>query len=511
MHRPFYSKRGVVRPSVFTLFILLSFLVLPGLTVRSRAQGVYSAREQIYLKNVTPLLYEFSQVASEVSGSVLKLQSAPPEECASRFADYRGIVGSLTGQLVSLTPPQRLETVHSFAVQAMEGYSEGLGLYFKACTEEDYGVKESLVSQGGVHLNKSVVNIGKAYDEIENVKSAGLPVEKQQAAEQITEGEIVEETPTDGTAAGLVQENPPVPNPPAQQSKSKEEVLAEISQKVQADMEAQETEEKNAQAELVKGPSEPLVTTREEKPVPPVKEKAEAKVEETKTIVPEKTEAPETLAAEPTPVPPTETPSTEPVEEPAPEAASAVEENAEQQTGNAEESKETAWKETGKDKIDQLNQKIMEQAEAGGGSIAADETVPADDITPPAAENPDTAEPGVPAEGEAGEEIALVPPGGTPEEIKEEEVPLDDVKSWCEGRYQVKTEQEECMKHRAVAKDKIDKLSGSYSGGSQEREVLDKCMSDWKEGGTYNYEMVISCTQFFCTQRGIEDCKDLSK
>jgi hypothetical protein len=67
------------------------------------------------------------------------------------------------------------------------------------------------------------------------------------------------------------------------------------------------------------------------------------------------------------------------------------------------------------------------------------------------------------------------------------------------------------MKHRAVAKDKIDKLSGSYSGGTKEREVLDKCMSDWKEGGTYNYEMVISCTQFFCTQRGIEDCKDLSK
>lgn len=67
------------------------------------------------------------------------------------------------------------------------------------------------------------------------------------------------------------------------------------------------------------------------------------------------------------------------------------------------------------------------------------------------------------------------------------------------------------MKQRAAAKDRIDKLSNKYTGGSPEREVLDKCMSDWKDGSTYNYEMVISCTQFFCTQRGIEDCKDLGK
>lgn len=149
MKRLSFRHEGGIRPAVYSLLVLSSFLILAGLTTESGAQGVYSAREQIYLKNITPLLYEFSQVASEVSASVLKLQSSTPEECSSKFADYRGIVGSLSGQLGSLTPPQRLETVHSFAMQAMEGYSTGLGLYFNACTEEDYGVKESLVSRGG--------------------------------------------------------------------------------------------------------------------------------------------------------------------------------------------------------------------------------------------------------------------------------------------------------------------------------------------------------------------------
>jgi hypothetical protein len=107
--------------------------------------------------------------------------------------------------------------------------------------------------------------------------------------------------------------------------------------------------------------------------------------------------------------------------------------------------------------------------------------------------------------------VAVAPPGGAAEELKEEEAPVDDVKSWCQERYEVQTERDDCEKHRAAAKDKIDKLSNSYSGGTKEKDVLDKCMTDWKEGGTYNYEMVISCTQFFCTQRGIEDCKDLSK
>lgn len=527
MHRVSYRKKREIGPAVLSLLILLSFFILPRLTVGSRAQGIYSAKEQIYLKNITPLLYEFSQVASEVSASVLTLQSSPPEVCSSKFADYRGIFGSLSGQLGSMTPPPRLETVHGYAMQALDGYSKGLGLYYGACTEKDYGVKESLVSQGGVYLNKSVGTVSKAYAEIENLKSAGPPpVAKEEASEQITEGEITEGMTSADKGTETRERNTAAPNPTARQAKSKEQVLAEISEKVQADMEAEEAAE-NATSETDGAESEP----------PPVKRRdivstPEPSKEKTKIKAPEKTEAPEVSApeptAEPTPVPPpppTEAPSLKSEEEPAPEIASTREENVEPQAGEGGESKEPKEEESGKGNIEKLNQKIMEQTNAGQESKAVDETVPAEvgtesnqptdkaaeTASPPAVQDSDVPQPGSPAPGEDNKEVAVVPPGGTAEELKEKEVTVDDIKSWCQERYEIQTEREDCMKHRAVAKDKIDKLSGSYSGGTKEREVLDKCMSDWKEGGTYNYEMVISCTQFFCTQRGIEDCKDLSK
>jgi hypothetical protein len=180
-----------------------------------------------------------------------------------------------------------------------------------------------------------------------------------------------------------------------------------------------------------------------------------------------------------------------------------------------------------KEDIERLNQKIMEQAkavqtnadmkEASSGepetpqSKATDEEKAAGTSVPNEASTADTSDEGNAAPPADAEEVAVLPPGGAPEEPREKDAPVDDVKSWCQERYQTPAEQENCMKQRAMAKDKIDKLSGKFSNGSKERGVLDKCMSDWKEGSTYNYEMVISCTQFFCTQNSIEDCKDLSK
>ncbi|HKQ32826.1 MAG TPA: hypothetical protein VJV40_06450, partial [Thermodesulfobacteriota bacterium] len=408
-------------------------------------------------------------------------------------------------------------------IEALDGYSKGLGLYYGACTEEDYGVKENLVSQGGIYLNKSVGTVNKAYAEIENLKSAGPPVAKEEASEQITEEEITEGMTSADTGVETQEQNTAVPNPPAQQTKSKDQVLAEISQKVQADMEAKEAEE-NGESITESAEIEQPVERREEasKPEPP-------KVE-TKAKTPEKTEAPAVKApeptAEPTPVPPppTEAPSLKSEEEPAPETASTGEENVEPQQGKGEESKEPKEEESGKGNIEALNQKIMEKAGSGQESKAVDETVPAegeaqlnqqdkaaDTATPPAVQDSGNAEPASPAAGEENKEVAVVPPGGTTEELKEEEGPMDEIKSWCQERYEVQTERDDCEKHRAAAKNKVDKLSNSYPGGTKEKDVLDKCMTDWKEGGTYNYEMVISCTQFFCTQRGIEDCKDLSK
>ncbi len=519
-----FSKKEGIRAAVYSLFFLLLFLIVPWFSGRPLAQGVYSSAEQIYLKNITPLLYEFSQAASEVSASLLKLQSAPPEECSSRFADYRGIVGSLGNQLGSLTPPPRLETVHEYAMQALNGYSSGLELYFKACTEEDFGVKESLVSQGGIFLNKSVGSVGKAYDEMENLKAAGPAVVKKEANEEITEGDI--------TDAGLAEDASPDESglqgepvktadsgPPAEGVKTKAEVLEEISRKVQADMEAEDSEapvEENAVSEAPAAP-EP----KEEVYVPETpREKPEVK-----TV--EKTDIPEAPAAEP-PAPPSETPEVKTEEAPSGEVSAIEKDNAEAPADvKTEEETKEPEEESDEEKIERLNQKIMEQTktaqpaedtvEASTGDTKA-ETPPAQvpDKGKAAEESPGSPAADTPKAGDAApdadnQEVAAMPPGEAAEELKEEEAPVDDVKSWCQDRFHTTEEQENCMKSRAVAKDKIDKLTSSFSGGTREREVLDKCMSDWKEGGTYNYEMAIYCTQFFCTQNGIEGCKDLSK
>lgn len=529
MYKLSFSKKEGMRAAVYSLFILSLFLTVPWIPGKSLAQGVYSAPEQIYLKNITPLLYEFSQTASEVSASLLKLQSAPPEECTSRFADYRGIVGSLGNQLGSLTPPPRLEAVHEYSMQALNGYSSGLDLYFKACTEEDFGVKESLVSQGGIYLNKSVGAVGKAYDEIENVKAAGPAVVKKETAEEITEGDITdsglaEDASPDESALQGERVNTPGSEPPVEDVKTKAEVLAEISEKVQSDMEAREaarSEAPLADTEESEAPEAAQPKEEVSEPQPPV--------EETEVKASGNDEAPEAPAAEPA------FPSSETIEVKTEQAAPAEAPDIEKETAEppqdvkteavSEEPKEV--EKPDEDNIEKLNQKLMEQAETAqpvedaveaGPSETESETQQArvpdggkGEEPPSGSLTADSSNAGNAAPVTGDKDVAAMPPGEAAEELKEEEVPVDDVKSWCQERYYIQAEQQNCMKSRAVAKDKIGKLTNSFSGGTREREVLDKCMSDWKEGSTYNYQMVIYCTQFFCTQSHIEGCTDLSK
>jgi hypothetical protein len=190
-----------------------------------------------------------------------------------------------------------------------------------------------------------------------------------------------------------------------------------------------------------------------------------------------------------------------------------------------EEETEEPEEESDEKKIERLNQKLMEQASTDKLTRVAEETISGESETPQA-QDPDEGKGAEPPSGSfnadsssAGnatpladdQEIAAMPLDEAAGELKEEKVPADDVISWCRERCQTPAELENCMKLRAVAKDKIDKLTNTFAGGTKEREVLDKCMSDWKEGSTYNYEMAISCTQFFCTQGHIEGCKDLSK
>lgn len=98
----------------------------------------------------------------------------------------------------------------------------------------------------------------------------------------------------------------------------------------------------------------------------------------------------------------------------------------------------------------------------------------------------------------------VVSPGGVPDETKEEKGPVEDIKSWCIDRYQTPSEQDSCMKGRAMAKKRTEKLKNEYAQGTKEREVFDKCVNAWKGGNTYNYQTIISCSQFYCKQGGNE-------
>lgn len=75
-------------------------------------------------------------------------------------------------------------------MQVLKDYSSCLNLYYRACSEEDYGVKESLVSQGRGGLNNSVATIGSAYDEIEHIKSERAAAAREVSREEITESEL---------------------------------------------------------------------------------------------------------------------------------------------------------------------------------------------------------------------------------------------------------------------------------------------------------------------------------
>ncbi|MCI0482311.1 MAG: hypothetical protein L0213_12075, partial [Candidatus Dadabacteria bacterium] len=307
--------------------------------------------------------------------------------------------------------------------------------------------------------------------------------------------------------------------PPAEGVKTKAEVLEEISRKVQAGMESRGEAQSEAPIPYRADTETPAGAQPQEEVSGP-----ETSQEETRVKTAEKADIPEAPAAEP-PAPPTVTPEVKTEEAPSEEVSVIEEDNAEaaREVKTEEGTEEPNAKESDEGKIKALNQKIMEQAGTDKLNKVAEETISGESETPQAqipdegkgAEPPSVkinAEDTKPANAGPvieNKEVAAMPPGEAAGDLKEEKAPADDVISWCRERCETPAELENCMKLRAVAKDKIDKLTNTFSGGTKEREVLDKCMSDWKEGSTYNYEMAISCTQFFCTQGHIEGCTNL--
>ncbi|MCL4245533.1 MAG: hypothetical protein KJ002_10450 [Candidatus Dadabacteria bacterium] len=458
-------------------------------TAPAGAADNYSAEEKVYLKTVTPILYEYSQIASQVSANVLPLQSAPPEKCSGEFSSYYGIMSSLGKHLGTITPPARFESVQANSASAIAEYETSLNLYSAACTQEDFGTKEELVSRASAGVNRSVARINKVYKEIESLGAVASapPAAGSTARENLSESAI--ETAPSEEAVQIeeqyVTETPAVPAAtPA--PKTREEILEELSGTgdTVAAPEAVQPEKTAPAAPAVETPkaaAPPAVKAPEPvKPAPP--EPAAPPAEAAKVEAP-KAPAPAAPAvepppvetkAEPAPVVSPETAAPEPV--PSPEAAAAPAPAATEEPAAAGSAVSPA-----------------EQAAVQEALKAAEEAGP----PPPA--------PGDVTE-KSTETAALAP-----EELKEEALPEDEINSWCGSRYQTDFERAECVKKRTAARDKAEVLSTSFEDGTPERDIVEKCRADWKEGVTYNYEMVVSCTQFFCNQKGLEACTQLAK
>jgi hypothetical protein len=516
----------------------LAVIFLQAQAAPAAAADNYSAAEKIYLKTVTPILYEYSQVASQVSANVLPLQSAPLERCSGEFAHYYGIMSSLGKQLGTITPPARFESVQANSASAISEYKTSLNLYSAACTQEDFGTKGELVSRAGAGVNRSVATIGRVYKEIEDLGAvAAAPSAadgavsenlSESAIETAPSGEAVEDVYVEEQAVEAAP--PPAPTtPPA--PKTREEVIQNLAEEVDTGgapeaAEVQKTSPAAPVAEAPKPAAPPVVKAPEPvKPAPAAPAEAPAK---TAKIEPSE----ETL---PLPPPPVEPAPVETKKLPEPEKPEAVQAKPEPEP--APEKPAPAPEpvvEPAAPKVEQAPVKETASVPAPAAAVPApaapEKPAPAPAAPPnePAPAPEPTLTPS-PQEGAAIAEVGPQPlqPGDAasetvteksmdtaalaPEdELKEEVLPEDEINSWC-SRYQTDFEREACVKKRTEARDKAEALSTSFEDGTPEKEIVEKCRADWKEGITYNYEMVVSCTQFFCGQKGLEACKELSK
>jgi hypothetical protein len=462
----------------------------------------YSAAEKIYLKTVTPILFEYSQVASQVSANVLPLQSAPAEKCSSDFAHYYGIMSSLGKHLGTITPPARFETVQANSALAISEYETSLNLYSAACNQEDFGTKEELVRRAGAGVNRSVATIGTVYREIEDLGAvaAAPPAASGAASENLSEstietapsGEAVEDVYVEEQEVEAVTPAAPTTQPPA--PKTREEVIENLAEEVDTGSapEAAEVQKTAPAAQAPKPAAPPAVEAPEPvKPAPPAPVEAPAETAEIET--------PEAVAPAPPPAP--DKPA------PAPVKAPPVEEPAAPQVEQA------PVKETASVPAPAAETAAVPAPAAPEKPASADEVA----LTPVPDGGAQSAEAGPQPLQSGGETVteksmdtAALAPGMAEEELQEEALPEDEISSWC-SKYQTDFERAACVKKRTEARDKSEVLTTSFEEGTPEKEIVEKCRADWKEGITYNYEMVVSCTQFFCTQKGLEACKELSK
>lgn len=171
---------------IFPLLALITFVVLPhNPFAGSYAEAaVYNNKEKIYLKEITPVLYELSEVGKSVSQKAVGLQNGSPEECAYEFGYYQGIVESLRVRLNSIASPPSMMNVQSTSLLAIGDYISGLSLYTRACTEDDYNMKSKLGYDGRQRIIDADAKIKQVNYMIANPRAQAQPQTQTQTRTQ---------------------------------------------------------------------------------------------------------------------------------------------------------------------------------------------------------------------------------------------------------------------------------------------------------------------------------------
>jgi len=162
---------------IFPLLALIAFAAFHYVPsgVSDAEAVVYNNKEKIYLKDITPVLYELSEVGKSVSQKAVSLQNASPEECSYEFGYYQGIVESLRVRLNSIAPPPSMMNVQSTSLLAIGDYISGLSLYTRACTDDDYNMKAKLGYDGRQRIIDADAKIKQVNYMIANPRAQAQP------------------------------------------------------------------------------------------------------------------------------------------------------------------------------------------------------------------------------------------------------------------------------------------------------------------------------------------------
>lgn len=150
MNRTKREITGIFLPAL--LLLAVSILPLGTVFAGPAEADTFDNREKIYLKDITPILYELSEVGKSVSANAVSLVHGAPDRCSYEFGYYQGIVESLKTRLTTIPPPPRMGEVHTTALQAIGDYSNGLTQYAAACVETDSNIKSEYAENAWQNL-----------------------------------------------------------------------------------------------------------------------------------------------------------------------------------------------------------------------------------------------------------------------------------------------------------------------------------------------------------------------